>query len=131
MGYVYLGNCVREHSVTFIICTECLIIELEGCTSLYILYVFFYSYTYGKGVEGSVHVKTSLVGKHRPAFLVDKPEVQQVEFDKPLSPLAFFNFLIFLLSFIASFFRSIQWERQQKEIVICSYRNYKPDSFLT
>ncbi|XP_015756257.1 PREDICTED: complement C3-like [Acropora digitifera] len=26
------------------------------------------SYTYGKGVEGSVHVKTSLVGKHRRAF---------------------------------------------------------------
>ncbi|KAK2565842.1 C3 and PZP-like alpha-2-macroglobulin domain-containing protein 8 [Acropora cervicornis] len=37
------------------------------------------SYTYGKGVEGSVHVKTSLVGKHRPAFLVDKPEAQQLE----------------------------------------------------
>ena len=51
----------------------------------FIYFTIFYSYTYGKGVEGSVHVKTSLVGKHRPAFLVDKPEAQQVEFDKPMS----------------------------------------------
>ena len=59
----------------------------------FIFYIFFYSYTYGKGVEGSVHVKTSLVGKHRPAVLVDHPEAQQVEFDKLMSRIAFFPLL--------------------------------------
>ena len=27
VDYAYLGNCVREYSMTFIICTECLIVE--------------------------------------------------------------------------------------------------------
>ena len=69
------------------------------------------------------------MGKHRPAFLVDKPEAQQVEFDKPMSRIAFFALLF---SYSRSLlFCSIQWERQSKEIVICDYWNYKPDSIPT